>query len=102
MKNMAKRLEILVVCGNGAVTSTVVLNKIKDALQKEGIQAKITQKRVAEGAQALESKKFDLAVSTAGQNFAQDSDIPVLNGVPFLTGVGQESVISQIVELAND
>lgn len=50
---MAKRLEILVVCGNGAVTSTVVLNKIKDALQKEGIQAKITQKRVAEGAQAL-------------------------------------------------
>ncbi|MCF1684741.1 PTS galactitol transporter subunit IIB [Tetragenococcus halophilus] len=98
---MVKRLEILVVCGNGAVTSTVVLNKIKDGLQKEGIQTKITQKRVAEGAQALESNKFDLAVSTAGQNFAKDSETPVLNGVPFLTGVGQDSVISQIIELAN-
>lgn len=99
---MTKRLEILVVCGNGAVTSTVVMNKIKEGLQKEGIQAKLTQKRVAEGAQTLESKKFDLAVSTAGQKFAKDSEVPVLNGIPFLTGIGQDAVISEIVEIAND
>lgn len=98
---MAKRLEILVVCGNGAVTSTVVLNKIKEALNKEGIQANLTQKRAAEGAQTLESKRFDLAVSTAGQKFAKDSDVPVLNGVPFLTGIGQDAVISEIIELAS-
>jgi len=98
---MTKRLEILVLCGNGAVTSTVVLNKIKEGLQKEGIQVNLTQKRVAEGALALANKKFDVAVSTAGQGFAADSDVPVLNGIPFLTGIGQEAVISQIVEIAN-
>lgn len=96
-----RRLEILVVCGNGAVTSTVVLNKIKEGLEKEGVQANIVQKRAAEGSLALENKKFDVAVSTAGQNFAKNSDVPVLNGIPFLTGVGQDAVITQIVEIAN-
>lgn len=98
---MSKRLEILVVCGNGAVTSTVVMNKIKEGLQKEGVQAALTQKRVAEGAETLASKKFDLVVSTAGQKFAKDANIPILNGVPFLTGIGQETVISEIIEIAN-
>lgn len=98
---MTKQLNILVLCGNGAVTSTVVVTKLKDKLTEAKIQASYTQKRVAEGAQALEEKKYDVVVSTAGQKFAQGHDVPVLNGIPFLTGVGIDSVISKIAEIAN-
>jgi len=98
---MSKMLQILVLCGNGAVTSTVVMTKLKEKLRDNNVQATYTQKRVAEGTQALQDKNYDVVVSTAGQNFAKGHDVPVLNGIPFLTGIGVDGVISQIVEIAN-
>jgi PTS system galactitol-specific IIB component len=42
---------------------------------------------------------FDFVVSTAGTSL--DVEIPVISGVPFLTGIGREQVFNQILEIIN-
>lgn len=98
---MSKHIHVLVLCANGAVTSTIVLSSLKESFEEVGISATFVQKRVVEGAQALAENDFDLVISTAGQSFAAESDVPVLSGVPFLTGIGKEEIIERAVEISN-
>lgn len=97
---MNQELKVLVLCANGAVTSTMVLNSLKEAFQERNLQAAFTQKRVVEGAQALKDTTFDVVISTAGQDFGEATDVPILSGIPFLTGVGQEEIIAQVMTIA--
>lgn len=99
---MRKNLKVLVLCANGAVTSTIVLTSLKEEFEKEGINASFVQKRVVDGAQALDEYDFDLVISTAGQDFAKDIQIPVLSGVPFLTGVGKDKIIDEVIRIADE
>lgn len=98
---MAKHLNVLVLCANGAATSTIALASLKEAFEDNKLNASFTQKRVVEGAEALKSNHFDVVISTAGMDFAQGSNVPILSGVPFLTGIGKEAIIKKIIEIAN-
>lgn len=87
-----KIYHLVVACGTAIATSTHVAIKIKEFLAERGMKVTTTQCRVAEvpsytdGAQAV--------VATAQVPF--DIDIPVINGVPFLTGVGLKEVVDEI------
>ena len=87
-----KKYHLVVACGTAIATSTHVAIKVKELLAERGMTVTTTQCRVAEvpsytdGAQAV--------VATAQVPF--DIDIPIINGVPFLTGVGLKEVIDEI------
>lgn len=98
---MSKHLNVLVLCANGAATSTIVLANLKESFEDRNLSASFTQKRVVEGAEAIKSTHFDVVISTAGMDFAEGSNVPILSGVPFLTGIGKDAVIDKIVEIAN-
>ena len=86
---------VIVACGTGIATSTVVCVKIKEALAAANIQAEVVQCKVAE----IESKLAtgaDLVVTTT--SYTSDK-VPVIRALSFLTGIGQEADIKKIVDI---
>ncbi len=94
--DMPKR--ILVACGTAIATSTVVAKAIEEALKDRGIKATIRQCKAAE-VKSLVSDA-DLVVTTTP--VPSDLGVPVIQTLAFLTGIGREAVIEQIVEALKD
>lgn len=90
-----KIYHIVVACGTAIATSTHVAIKIKEALGERGIKITTTQCRVSEVPSYTTGAA--LIVSTAQIPF--DVDVPVVNGLAFLTGVGEKEVIGEIEKL---
>jgi len=92
------RKNILIACGTAIATATVVAGKLKELLQKHNIQANLIQCRFTEIDYYVKTLgKVDLIITTAG--FPERKDIPVLNGVPFLSGIGKEDLEKKIIEI---
>lgn len=86
--------KLMIMCGSGVATSTVVTGKVKSWLADEGLadQVKLYQSKVAEEVNHIDD--YDVIVSTTLVP-ASIKD-KVINGVPLLTGVGAEKVFSEI------
>jgi len=85
---------ILVACGNGIATSTVVASKIREYAESKGINIKTEQAKLLEV--PSKGNNYDLVVTTG--KFGGQLEVPIINGLPLLTGVGEESVLEEIVE----
>lgn len=89
--------KILVVCGMGVATSTVANKTISDYLASKGIKVSINQAKVTE--LAAYAGQVDLIVLMAtGAKIPSNINVPVIKGLPFLTGVGKEEALKQIEE----
>lgn len=86
--------KVIVACGTGIATSTVVCVKIKEALAKANVQADIVQCKVSE----IESKisGADLIVTTTSYS---NPTVPVIRALSFLTGMGMDQDIKKIVDI---
>ena len=89
---------ILVACGTAIATSTVVAKAIEEALKERGINATIRQCKAAEVKSLVGDA--DLVVTTTP--VPSDLGVPVIQTLAFLTGIGREAVIEQIVEALKD
>nr|UWI50235.1 PTS sugar transporter subunit IIB [Clostridioides difficile] len=91
---MAKK--ILVACGTGVCTSTIAINKLKKALEeaKKLDMVSITQCKVVEV--ASKAPDYDLIICTT--QISSSIKTPVINGLPFLTGVGMDKLIKEVLE----
>jgi len=90
---MAKK-KVLVACGTGIATSTVVTIKIQEALKANNIAADVIQCKVSELPMKVDGA--DLIVTTTTYDHKQ---IPVIRALSFLTGIGMENDIKKIVEI---
>lgn len=88
------RKRVLVACGTGIATSTVVATKVADACQKNGVSAEIIQCKAIE-IPAYVAQGVDLIVTTTP--LPQKITVPVINGLAYLTGIGADQVTQQIV-----
>ena len=95
---MVGKKTILVACGTAIATSTVVAKAIEEALQDRGMSVNIRQCKASE-VPSLASDA-DLIVTTTPVSV--DRDIPVIQTLAFLTGIGREEVIEQIIENLKD
>lgn len=86
--------KVLIICGTGVATSTVVAAKVRDHLAAEGIAADVVQGKVLDlvGGRA----EADLVVSTT--EVPKDVTLPVIRALPLLTGIGQEEVLARIAD----
>lgn len=89
--------KVLVACGTGVATSTVVTIKIKEAIQSAGIQADVQQCKVSE----IDSSdnNIDLIVTTTAYTHPV---VPVIRSLSFLTGIGMETDIEKIISILKD
>lgn len=94
---MAKR--VLVACGNGVATSTVVAAKIKDYCADHGVAIQITQCKMLE----LHDKAndYDLVV-TSGKFKDADVKTPIIMAIALLTGMNEQATLDKIVEALKD
>jgi PTS system galactitol-specific IIB component len=88
----SKTYTIIVSCGTAIATSTHVALKLKELLAEEGLTIHTIQCRVPEV--PVYADQADMVVTTAQVPY--DLDIPIINGLPFLTGLGIKEVISEI------
>jgi galactitol PTS system EIIB component len=84
--------KIVVACGTAIATSTHVSIKIKELLEKRGLRVHTIQCRVLEVPSL--APDADLVVATAQVPY--DIEVPVVDGIPFLTGIGVKEVIDNI------
>lgn len=87
--------KVLVACGNGIATSTVVAQKIREACKENGIDVSVTQCKLLE----VESKaaQYDLMVTT-GMFTGGNVTIPVIGAISLLTGFGEEETMQEILD----
>ena len=90
---------IIVSCGTGIATSTVAAKSIEDACKEAGIKVITKQCKAAEISRLLE-EGADLIVTTSQIRF--DPGIPVVKGLSFLTGIGKDQTIAEILEYLKD
>jgi PTS system galactitol-specific IIB component len=95
-----KNVRVLVVCADGVATSTIALVSLSEALEEKGIHAEFVQGRVVDVDNMVKNGDFDFVISTAGTDL--DVNIPVISGVPFLTGIGKDQVFTQIQDIINN
>ena len=89
---MGERKRVLIVCGTGIATSTVVAQKVKEYCEAQGFEVTVDQAKVMETLRGVDG--YDLVVSTT--QLPSGVSTPSVNGLPFLTGVGVEQALEEI------
>lgn len=93
---MMKR--VIVACGSGVATSQTVASKVKRILDENNIKANV---------EAVDIKSLDLHIKTSDVYISitkptKEYDIPTLNGIPFLTGMGIEEETEKLIRALKD
>lgn len=83
---------VLIICGTGIATSTVVAAKVREHLKNAGVQASVEQGKVMDLLRG--DINADLIVATT--DVPDSVTIPVVRAIALLTGFGEDEVYRQI------
>ena len=89
---MAKK--ILVCCGAGVATSTMVAVRLQELLAGKGIEAVCAHCKVMEVAGMAD--RYDALVSNV--DMEHNVGIPVVMGLPFITGIGMDKALAELIQ----
>ena len=89
---------VLVACGNGIATSTVVAIKIREICEEQGVAVDVSQCKLLEVQSKVSDSNYDLLVTT-GKFDASEITIQVIGAISLLTGVGEEETLDEIVKV---
>ncbi|MFW3625373.1 PTS sugar transporter subunit IIB [Aerococcus viridans] len=86
--------KLLIMCGSGIATSTLVTGKVNNWLKDNGLDkdVTITQSKVASEVDHVGD--YDAVISTT--SVPDSIKEQVINGVPLLTGVGADAVFEEL------
>ena len=91
------RKRIIVACGSGVASSSLVANRLKDLLPKHGIK-NVDVDVVSFKNAKREAQNADLFVIIAPRGDT-NYDCPVVDGVVFMTRRGQEETLQEMKEI---
>lgn len=91
---MNKKINVLVACGAGIATSTVVMEKVEDLFKENNIEANLIQIKIAEAA----SKQDDADMLISTTVLPTQYKIPAIKAMGFLTGLGVDKVKAEILD----
>lgn len=86
--------KILIVCGNGIASSSIMLASLKEYLQEQGLQADLDKKSLMD-CTAEVFNSYDLIVSSTAIS-TPGVTTPVIVGVGLLTGIGEEETLQEV------
>ena len=86
---------IVVACGTGMATSTMISEKVKELLDEHGIEYTITQCILGE----LMSHADNADLFVTSMKVDLDCDVPIVVGTPFLMGINEEMTAEKILEV---
>jgi PTS system galactitol-specific IIB component len=94
---MGKQKTILVACGTGIATSTMAAKSIESAMEDRGIDVITRQCKTSEIQGRLNG--VDVLVTTT--SFSDDIGVPIIRTLAFLTGIGKDAAIDEIIAALN-
>ena len=89
-----KTYKILVACGSGVATSTVIADRVKKLCESNGFNVNVQQVKVVQVENM--SKDFDLIV--ASTKIPDTILTPYVFAINYLTGVNREKTDADIIE----
>ena len=78
-------MKIIIACGSGVATSTLIASKVEDILKKHNLKAQVIQCSLNEVDGLL--KDATLVVTSMGK-LKVEGDVPIIVALPYITGVG--------------
>lgn len=92
-----KRKTFIVACNAGVATSQTIASKIQGLLYEKGIDNVSVE--------AVDIKSLDMYLRDAAAYIAviepdKEYDVPVINGLSFLTGTNQAEELNKLVKIA--
>lgn len=90
-----KHYNILIACGSGVATSTVIANRVKNLCERHGYPVKVNQVTIVEVEKL--AAEYDLIVSSA--KVMDTVKTPSVFAINYLTGIQPESVDRKILEI---
>lgn len=93
-----RKIKVLVACGAGIATSTVVMKRIEDLLSGNNINADIQQIKIAEA--SAKAQEADMLISTT--LLPKEYGIPSITALAYISGIGADKLDKQILELAEE
>ncbi|MFT3877314.1 MAG: PTS sugar transporter subunit IIB [Propioniciclava sp.] len=86
--------KVIVACGSGVATSQTVASKVNRMLKEAKIEAEV---------EAVDLKSVDRHLSGAAAYITivregKEREIPMINGIAFLTGMGQDAEFAKLVD----
>ena len=94
-ENKMKKINVLVACGAGIATSTVIMKKIEDLFKENKIDANFYQIKISEAASKQDGADLLISTTVLPTNYK----IPAIMAMPFLTGIGEDKLKEKIVEM---
>ncbi|POP33416.1 hypothetical protein C3B58_07560 [Lactonifactor longoviformis] len=91
---MGRTVKLMVACGSGIATSTHAASMVQEYMEERHIPVSIMTCSVQDLANRLSG--CDVILSTAQVSF--ESGLPVFNGVPLLTGVGDDELLKELAD----
>lgn len=90
-------VRLVVACGGGIFTTTLVSDQVKDIMKKAGIQCTVTPAKLTEIAGISDA---DLIIVTGkfGTKTKNIANIPIIVGMALLTGIGKDEFAVELVE----
>jgi len=90
-------LRLVVACGGGIFTTTLVSDQVREILKDTGIQFTITPAKLTEIANISEA---DLIIVTGkfGTTTKNVANTPIIVGMSLLTGIGKEAFAKELVQ----
>lgn len=87
--------KIMVACGTGMATSTMIASKLREFLKREGIDADVNQCQISE--LKHHDGKYHLFVTS--MKLDSKFETPVIVGTSFLVGLNEEKTINEILAI---
>lgn len=91
-----RKIKVLVACGAGIATSTVVMKRIEDLLKDNHIVADVQQIKISEAVSKQEGA--DMLISTT--ILPTQYKIPAIMALGYISGIGTDKLDEKILELA--
>ena len=89
--------KVIVACGGAVATSTIAANKVVELAKNNGIDVEICQCRISE----IESNLDGTSLIVTTSRVKRDYSIPLITGMPFISGVGVEKTEKAILDVLN-
>ncbi|MCX8597900.1 MULTISPECIES: PTS galactitol transporter subunit IIB [unclassified Gilliamella] len=88
--------KIIVACGGAVATSTLAAEEIKELCNENNIELDLVQCRINEINTFIDDVALICTTAKMDQTFG---DIPIVHGMPFVSGVGIEQLKAKILSI---
>ncbi len=91
---------LIVACGSGVATSTTIAERLKRKFEADGVDCRVEAVDYKSIFNELPTADIYVYIAQPDAEVLEEAEkreIPVFAGIPFLTGMGEESIYNEIV-----